>query len=82
MKKLILILMTFFICNAAYAGQYVYIGQGYTVNKNNIFYIKKLTKTDISIQSQSDNFNIIRLSYKSTEERDKAYNEIIKKLDQ
>lgn len=59
----------------------MYIGQGYTVNKNNIFYIQKLPKTDICIQSQS-NLNLIMLKYKSTEERDKAYNEIIKKLEQ
>ena len=82
MRKLILLVLILLLCSTAYAGQYVYIGQGYTVNKNNIFYIQKVSKTDICIQSQGDNFNIIRLNYKSTEERDKAYNEIIKKLEQ
>ena len=81
MKKVILLVLILFLCNTAYAGQYVYIGQGYTVNKNNIFYIQKLPKTVICIQSQS-NLNLIMLKYKSTEERDKAYNEIIKKLEQ
>lgn len=82
MKKLILLVLILFLCNTAYAGQYVYIGQGYTVNKNNIFYIQKLSRTDIYIESQGYHHNNIRLNYKSTEERDKAYNKIIKKLEQ
>ena len=82
MKKLILLVLILFLCNTAYAGQYVYIGQGYTVNKNNIFYIQKLSKTAIYIQSQGYSINNITLKYKSTEERDKVYNEIVKKLEQ
>lgn len=76
MGKVFLILLL--CCNIAYAGQYVYVGQGYTVNKNNIFYIQK-QGVYLFIRGHKDSFF---LRYSSIEERDKAYVELMRKLEQ
>ena len=78
MKKVFLILLL--CCNIAYAGQYVYVGHGYTVNKNNIFYIQKQGK-DLFIRGQGK-LTWFHLKYSSIEERDRAYTELMRKLEQ
>ena len=75
MKKFLILALL--ICLPAQAEQFKYIGNGYTLNKDKVFYVQKVSKNSINIQSSDNGFT---LKYKTVQDRNKAYNEIVEWL--
>lgn len=78
MKKFLIIICLLFML-PAHADQFKYIGDGITLNRDQVFYIQKVSKNCITIKS---NYVSFTLSYKNVQDRNNKYDEIIKWLNE